>query len=44
MLSVVRTLGLSALRRKIVSFSLLSLAGGLSQGVLLLLISEVAVT
>jgi ABC-type multidrug transport system fused ATPase/permease subunit len=36
-------LGLGALRLKIVTFTLLSLVGGLSQAVLLVLISEVAV-
>ncbi len=43
LLSVIRTLGLGALRLKIVTFTLLSLVGGLSQAVLLVLISEVAV-
>ena len=38
-----RTLGLGSLRLKIVAFTLLSLVGGLSQAVLLVLISEVAV-
>jgi ATP-binding cassette, subfamily B, bacterial len=38
-----RTLGLGSLRLKIVAFTLLSLIGGLSQAVLLVLISEVAV-
>jgi ABC-type multidrug transport system fused ATPase/permease subunit len=41
--SVVRTLGLGSLRQRIVAFTLLSLVGGLSQAVLLVLISEVAV-
>jgi ABC-type multidrug transport system fused ATPase/permease subunit len=41
--SVVRTLGLGSLRLRIVAFTLLSLVGGLSQAVLLVLISEVAV-
>ena len=36
-------LGLGSLRLKIVAFTLLSLIGGLSQAVLLVLISEVAV-
>ena len=44
LLSVVRTLGLGSLRRKIVVFTLLSLIGGLSQAVVLVVISEVAVT
>jgi ATP-binding cassette, subfamily B, bacterial len=43
LLSVLRTLGLGSLRLKIVAFTLLSLIGGLSQAVLLVLISEVAV-
>jgi ABC-type multidrug transport system fused ATPase/permease subunit len=38
-----RTLGLGALRQKIVIFTLLSLVSGLSQAVVLVLISEVAV-
>jgi ATP-binding cassette, subfamily B, bacterial len=38
-----RTLGLGSLRLKIVAFTLLSLVGGLSQAVLLVLISAVAV-
>ncbi|HXW36078.1 MAG TPA: ABC transporter ATP-binding protein [Acidimicrobiales bacterium] len=38
-----RTLGLGALRLKIVAFTLLSLVGGLSQALLLVFISEVAV-
>ncbi len=38
-----RTLGLGSLRLKIIVFSLCSLTGGLSQAVLLVLISEVAV-
>ena len=38
-----RTLGLGSLRLKIVIFTLLALVGGLSQAVLLVLISEVAV-
>ena len=41
--SVVRTLGLGSLRLRIAAFTLLSLVGGLSQAVLLVLISEVAV-
>ena len=41
--SVLRTLGLGSLRLKIATFSLCSLIGGLSQAVLLVLISEVAV-
>ncbi len=43
LISVMRTLGLGSLRLKIVAFTLLSLVGGLSQAVLLVLISEVAV-
>ncbi len=43
LLTVMRTLGLGQLRLKIVTFTLLSLVGGLSQAVLLVLISEVAV-
>jgi ABC-type multidrug transport system fused ATPase/permease subunit len=43
LISVMRTLGLGSLRLKIVAFTLLSLIGGLSQAVLLVLISEVAV-
>ena len=43
LLSIMRTIGLGSLRRKIVAFTLLSLVGGLSQAVLLVLISEVAV-
>ncbi|MGB7051602.1 MAG: ABC transporter ATP-binding protein [Acidimicrobiales bacterium] len=43
LLSVMRTLGLGSLRLKIVIFTLLALVGGLSQAVLLVLISEVAV-
>ncbi len=43
LLSVVRTLGLGSLRLKVAVFSLCSLIGGLSQAVLLVLISEVAV-
>ena len=42
LLSVMRQLGLGSLRLKIVAFTLLSLIGGLSQAVLLVLISEVA--
>ncbi len=38
-----RTLGLGSLRLRIVAFTVLSLVGGLSQAVLLVLISEVAV-
>ncbi len=38
-----RTLGLGSLRLKIITFSLLALVGGLSQAVLLVLISELAV-
>ena len=38
-----RTLGLGSLRLKVATFSLCSLVGGLSQAVLLVLISEVAV-
>jgi ATP-binding cassette subfamily B protein len=38
-----QTLGLAALRQKIVIFTLLSLVGGLSQALVLVLISEVAV-
>jgi ABC-type multidrug transport system fused ATPase/permease subunit len=38
-----RTLGLGSLRLKIIAFTLLSLIGGLSQAVLLVLVSEVAV-
>jgi ATP-binding cassette, subfamily B, bacterial len=41
--ALMRTLGLGALRLKIVAYSALSLVGGLSQAVLLVLISEVAV-
>jgi ATP-binding cassette, subfamily B, bacterial len=41
--ALMQTLGLGALRVKIVAFTLLSLVGGLSQAVLLVLISEVAV-
>jgi ATP-binding cassette, subfamily B, bacterial len=43
LLSVMRLLGVGSLRLKIVAFTLLSLIGGLSQAVLLVLISEVAV-
>ena len=43
LLSVVRTLGLGSLRPKLVAFSILSLVGGLSQAVVLVLVSEVAV-
>jgi ATP-binding cassette subfamily B protein len=43
LLWVLRTLGLGRLRVKIAAFTLLSLIGGLSQAVLLVLISEVAV-
>jgi ABC-type multidrug transport system fused ATPase/permease subunit len=43
LLSVMRTLGVGSLRPKIVAFSLLSLIGGLSQAVVLVLVSEVAV-
>ena len=43
LVSVMRTLGLGSLRLKIVAFTILSLIGGLSQAVLLVLISEVAV-
>ncbi len=43
LLSVLRTLGLGSLRVKIAAFTFLSLIGGLSQAVLLVLISEVAV-
>jgi ATP-binding cassette subfamily B protein len=43
LLSVIRTLGLSSLRPKLVAFTLLSLVGGLSQAVVLVLVSEVAV-
>jgi ABC-type multidrug transport system fused ATPase/permease subunit len=39
-----RTLGVGSLRLKIVAFSLLSLIGGLSQAVVLVLVSEVAVS
>ena len=41
--SVMRTLGLGSLRLKIIAFSVLSLVGGLSQALLLVIISEVAV-
>ena len=41
--SVIRTLGLGSLRSRIAAFTILSLVGGLSQAVLLVLISEVAV-
>ena len=41
--SVMRTLGVGSLRLRIVGFTVLSLVGGLSQAVLLVLISEVAV-
>ena len=41
--SVTRMLGLGSLRLQIASFTLLSLVGGLSQAVLLVLVSEVAV-
>jgi ATP-binding cassette, subfamily B, bacterial len=41
--SLMRTLGLGALRLKIVVFTLLSLVSGLSQALVLVLISEVAV-
>ncbi len=43
LVSVMRALDLGSLRLKIVTFTLLSLVGGLSQAVLLVLISEVAV-
>ena len=43
LISLMRTLGLGSLRLKIVAFTFLSLIGGLSQAVLLVLISEVAV-
>lgn len=43
LLSVMRTLGLGSLRLKIVAFTVLSLVGGLSQALLLVLISGVAV-
>ncbi len=43
LISVMRTLGVGALRVKIGAFSILSLIGGLSQALLLVLISEVAV-
>jgi ATP-binding cassette, subfamily B, bacterial len=41
--SVIRTLGLGSLRLRVATFTVLSLVGGLSQAVLLVLISEVAV-
>jgi ABC-type multidrug transport system fused ATPase/permease subunit len=41
--SIARTLGLGSLRLQIVAFTLLSIVGGLSQAVLLVLISEIAV-
>jgi ATP-binding cassette, subfamily B, bacterial len=41
--SVMRVLGLGSLRPRIAAFTLLSLVGGLSQAVLLVLVSEVAV-
>jgi ABC-type multidrug transport system fused ATPase/permease subunit len=43
LLSIMRTLGLGSVRLKIVAFTILSLVGGLSQALLLVLISEVAV-
>ncbi len=44
LLSVMRTLGVGSMRLKIAAFTLLSLIGGLSQALLLVLISEVAVS
>lgn len=41
--SIMRVLGLGSLRPRIAAFTLLSLVGGLSQAVLLVLVSEVAV-
>ena len=38
LLTVMRTLGLGSLRLKIIAFTLLSLIGGLSQAVLLVLV------
>ena len=43
LLSLMRTFGLGSVRLKIVVFTVLSLVGGLSQALLLVLISEVAV-